>query len=73
MKRLEKVVGFIFNGNTEEDEEGEYTFSGGEKGAVGTYVIADDEIRDNVNKLEVGDYIDWDHCPKIVTLNGEKR
>ena len=59
---------FILNGNIEWDEEGEYTHTEGKKETVIDYAIVDDEVWRSVNKLEVGNFIDSDNFPLIVTL-----
>ena len=45
----------------------------GDKGTVIDYVIEDDEIRERIVTLEVGDHIDSDHSPIIVTLRGKRK
>ena len=64
---------FILNGNTEGDEEGEYTRLEGDKGTVIDYVIGDDEIRERIVRLEVGNLIDSDPFPIIVTVRGKRK
>lgn len=53
----------ILNGCMQGDEEGEYTFSGGRNNTVIDYVIGDEEIRDKVKELKMGDKMDSDHQP----------
>ena len=61
------------NGNIEGDEEGEYTRLEGDKGTVINYAIGDDEIKERIVRLEVGDHIDSHHFPIIQTLRGKRK
>lgn len=52
----------ILNGCMEEDEEEEYTFMGGKGGTV----IGDEEVRERVGKLRIGERVDSDnHSVKV--------
>lgn len=62
----------IFNGAVREDEEGEYTFTGGRGNTVIDYVMGDIEVRDKIKRLTVGDRVDSDHLPVEVWLEGER-
>lgn len=35
------------------------------------YVIVDEDIKEKVERIEVGDYVDSDHFPLIVTIKEE--
>ncbi|KMQ90798.1 stress response protein nst1-like protein [Lasius niger] len=65
---LEKVGWEIFNGCTEGDEKGEFTYTGGRGESVIDYVIGEEKVKERVVKLEVGDCIESDHHPLIITL-----
>ncbi|XP_024887566.1 trichohyalin-like [Temnothorax curvispinosus] len=56
----------ILNGGTKGDEEGEYTYTGGRGEIVIDYIIGDEEVREKVERLEVGERIDSDHHPLIL-------
>ena len=73
LKILEGMGWFILNGNTEGDEEGAYTRFKGDIGTAVDYLIGDNEIRKRIVRLEVGDHIDSDHFPIIVTLRGKRK
>lgn len=61
----------LFNGNIEGDEKGEYTFTGGKGNTVIDYVMGDEEVRERIEKMEIGDEIDSDHQPVKVRIRGE--
>lgn len=42
---------------------GEFTFTGGRGGTVIDYVMGDNEVKENVERMKVGDKIDSDHQP----------
>lgn len=63
----------IFNGNIKGDEEGEFTFTGGKGCTVIDYVMGSIDVRDNVKELRVGDRIESDHHPMMVTIEGKSR
>jgi len=60
----------IFNGCTEGDEEGEYTFTGGKGNSTIDYVIGDEEVRGRIERVVIGDKIDSDHHPVEVWMKG---
>ena len=62
----------ILNGNEEGDEEGEWTYTGGRGNSVIDYVLGNEEMREGVERMEVGERIDSDHHPVIVCLRGEE-
>ncbi|XP_029163724.1 golgin subfamily A member 6-like protein 22, partial [Nylanderia fulva] len=63
----------ILNGNTEGDEEGEWTFTGGRGNTVIDYVLGDEDSREKVKKLRVKDKVDSDHQPVEVEIKGKQR
>jgi len=62
----------ILNGCTKGDEMGEFTFTGGRGGSVIDYVIGNEELREEVEKMRIGENIDSDHQPVEVWIGGEK-
>ncbi|XP_067208522.1 golgin subfamily A member 6-like protein 22 [Linepithema humile] len=63
----------ILNGCTEGEEEGEFTFTGGKGNTVIDYVIADEDTREKIKSLRIGDRIDSDHQPLEVWVKGERQ
>ena len=63
----------IINGNVEGDDEGEWTYTGGRGNSVIDYVLENEDTRERVERLEVGDRVDSDHHPVAVWLRGEGR
>lgn len=59
----------IFNGSIKEDEEGEFTFTGGKGNTVIDLVIGDRKQR--VERMVIGDRIDSDHHPVEVWIKGK--
>lgn len=67
--RFLKEIGWgILNGCMDGDEEGEYTFTGGKENTVIDYVIGDEEVRERVGKLRIGERVDSDHHPVEVWI-----
>ena len=62
----------IFNGDMRGEEEGEWTFTGGRGNTVIDYVIENEECREKVKRLGVGDKIDSDHHPIEVEVEGKR-
>ncbi|XP_024884283.1 trichohyalin-like [Temnothorax curvispinosus] len=62
----------ILNGGTKGDEEGEYTYTRGRGETVIDYIIGDEEVREKVERLEVGERIDSDH-PLILWVRGSSK
>lgn len=58
----------ILNGCKDGDEEGEYTFTRGKENTVIDYVIGDEEVRERVGKLRIGERVDSDHHPVEVWI-----
>lgn len=67
---VEEAGWTILNGCTEGDEKGEWTYTGGGDESVIDYEMGDEEVRDWVMKLEVGDNVDSYHRPVIVRIRG---
>jgi len=57
----------ILNGCIVEEEEGEFTFTGG-KGNTIDYVLGDEEMREKVSSLKIRERIDSDHQPVVVRI-----
>lgn len=61
----------LFNGNVEGDEKGEYTFTGKKGNTAIDYVMGNEEVRERIEKMEIGDEINSDHQPVKVRIRGE--
>jgi len=59
---------FILNGETEGDEEENWTYTGGRGESVIDYVLVEEEEREEIERLEVGDKVDSDHHPVVVWM-----
>lgn len=53
------------------DEEGEFTFTGGRRNTVVDYIIGASEVKDRMVKMTVGDRGDSNYHPVEVRLEGE--
>ncbi|XP_067207866.1 golgin subfamily A member 6-like protein 22 [Linepithema humile] len=73
MEFLEERGWGILNGCTEGEEEGEFTFTGGKGNTVIDYVIADEDTREKIKSLRIGNRIDSDHQPLEVWVKGERQ
>ncbi|XP_071648500.1 uncharacterized protein [Temnothorax longispinosus] len=60
----------ILNGGTKGDEEGEYTYTGGKGETVIDYIIGDEDSREKIERLEIGDRVESDHHPLILWIRG---
>lgn len=60
------------NGDAKGDDEGEITYVGGRGETVIDYAIGDNDVREKVRWLEVGERIDSDHHPIIVEIEAER-
>lgn len=58
----------ILNGNTEGDEEGEYTFVGVVGSTVIDYVLINTEARNEIKRLKIEDRVELDHLPLTVEM-----
>ena len=63
----------ILNGGMKGDEEGEYTYTGGKGETVIDYILGDEDIREKVERLEVGEKVDLDHHPLILWIRGSAK
>ncbi|XP_071572354.1 uncharacterized protein [Temnothorax nylanderi] len=70
---IEERGWMILNGGTKGDEEGEYTYTGGRGETVIDYVIGEEEVREKVVRLEIGERIDSDHHPIILWVRGSPK
>ena len=68
---MEETGGGIMNGNTVGDEEGEWTFTGGRGNTVIHYVLGNEDTREKIERVEVGNRVESDHHPEVVWLRGE--
>lgn len=62
----------ILNGDTEGDEEGEWTYTGGRGESVIDYVVEDERTRKGIEKLRVKEKVDSDHQPIVVYIKGRE-
>ncbi|KMQ88014.1 hypothetical protein RF55_12574 [Lasius niger] len=70
---LEERGWSILNGSAAGDEEGEFTYTGGRGDTVIDYILGNGEIRDRMERLEVGEEVDSDHHPVILWMKGKER
>lgn len=70
VKFLEDRGWETWNGNIEGDREGECTFTGGRGGTVIDYILGEEETREWVAEMKVGDKVDSDHHPVEVRIKG---
>ncbi|XP_070529627.1 myb-like protein X [Cardiocondyla obscurior] len=70
-KALEEAGWGIVNGCTRGDEEGEWTYVGGRGKTVIDYVISNVESKGEIVEMKVGEEVDSDHLPLIVTIKRE--
>jgi len=59
---------FILNGMAEGDEEENWTYTGGRGESVIDYVLVEEEGREEVERLEIGDKVDSDHQPVVAWM-----
>jgi len=57
----------------EGNKEVEWTYTGRREKSVIDYVIINEEIREEIMRLEMGDQVDSDHHPVIIKLRGGKK
>lgn len=58
---LEKRGLGIYNGIIQRDEEREFTFTRGRGNSVIDYMMGDEEVKERVIKMRVGERVDSDH------------
>ncbi|XP_011631480.1 uncharacterized protein LOC105423428 [Pogonomyrmex barbatus] len=74
MRKEEKGLGWsILNGSIKGDEKGEWTYTGGRGGTVIDYVMGNEETRAKVKMMKVEDWVDSDHQPITVWMEGRGR
>jgi len=61
---------FILNGETKGDEDRNWTYTGGRGESVIDYILGEEEGREEIERLEVGDKVDSDHHPVVVWMKG---
>lgn len=60
----------VWKGNIIGDEEGEFTFTGDKGNTVIGYVIGDEETRNKIRRIKIGDKVDSDHYPIELWVEG---
>ena len=68
LKRVNRLGLHIVNGDTEDDEEGKFTYIGG---GVIDYVLTNEAGRDWIRNMIVEDTLESDHVPLTITLEVE--
>jgi len=63
----------ILNRSIREDEEGEYTYTRGKKKTIIYYIIADGEMKDKIERMEIGDKTDSDSDYSMDQRESKKR
>jgi len=63
----------IYNGCMKEDEDGEFTFTGGRENSTIDYAIGREETREKIKSLEIGDRIESDHHPVELSMKGRTK
>lgn len=61
----------ILNGNTEGDEEGEFTFIGGKGNSVIDYIVIDPLVKEEIKCFKVETRTESDHLPLMVEIHGK--
>jgi len=62
---------WIANGGIRGDEEGNWTYTGSRGESVIDYILVNDEMEEELVKMEIGDNVDSDHHPMIIWLKGK--
>nr|XP_034194798.1 uncharacterized protein LOC117611018 [Osmia lignaria] len=70
LETLRETGWTILNGTIEGDKDGEFTYTGARGETVIDYVIVEEEGREEIIRMEVGDRIESDHHPLIVEMRG---
>lgn len=70
---LAEVGWEILNGDIEGDEDGEWTYTGGRGNSVIDYVLGNGDSKERIENVIVGDRIDSDHQPLIVSIQGGRK
>lgn len=71
LKLIEEVRGVILNGTSCGDREGELTHVSSKGRSVIDYAIVNDNGYDLVKEFRIGERVDSDHMPLIVTIEEE--
>lgn len=61
----------ILNGSVKGDEEGEFTYVEGRETVI-DYIIGNENIREKIEKLKIGEEVDSDHLPMIASIKESK-
>ncbi|XP_011861498.1 PREDICTED: golgin subfamily A member 6-like protein 1, partial [Vollenhovia emeryi] len=64
---------FILNGGIRGDNEGNWTYTGGRGESVIDYVMVEEDIEEEIERMEVVNRIESDHHPVVVWLKGDRR
>jgi len=67
---LEEKGWGIYNGCIKGDEDGEFTFTGGRGNSVIDYVIGEEETRDHIRWVRIGERVESDHQPLEIRIKG---
>lgn len=59
------------NGDMKGDEGGEWTYTGAGGNSVINYVIGFERVRERLEELRVGDYMESDHQPVVIKIKGK--
>jgi len=62
----------IFNDCMKGDKEGEFTFTGGRGNTTIDFVLDDEEVREEIEDMRIGDRIDSNHHPVEVKVKGRE-
>jgi len=65
--------GDVFNGNVRGDENGEFTFTVKKGNTVIDYIMGEEEVKERIERMRVGDKIDSDHHPVEVWIKGVEK
>lgn len=55
------------------DEGGEWTYTGAGGNSVINYVIGVERVRERLEELRVGNYMESDHQPVVIKIKGKSR
>lgn len=61
MRKLVEVGWCIVNADIEEDERGEYTYTGSRGNSVIDYVLGNGATKEEIERFVIGDKVDTDH------------
>lgn len=60
------------NGRVKGDEEGEWTYTEGRGESVIDYVLESMEVKERIERMEIGDSIDSEHHPLVLCIKARK-